>query len=149
MDFLNQRIHDTRMAYWRIAKPIRYGAKAFLQDEAGRLLLVRHTYGDDRWNLPGGGYSSRRESAITAARREVKEELGVLLDKSSIKVLGKYVSGLEYKRDTITIVGATLPDKTTVKSSREIAEFIFVGLDDVEALSVANVVLRGLDFYDS
>lgn len=42
---------------------------------AGRLLLVRKTYGD-RWDIPGG-YVDRGESPSAACARELREELGI------------------------------------------------------------------------
>jgi 8-oxo-dGTP pyrophosphatase MutT (NUDIX family) len=40
------------------------------------LLLVRHTYGPDVWQLPGGG-AHRGEPPHRVAAREMEEELGV------------------------------------------------------------------------
>lgn len=47
-------------------------------DEAGRLLLIRHSYGSGNWMLPGGGIA-RGEEPLKAARRELAEETGCSL----------------------------------------------------------------------
>jgi len=54
------------------------GVKCVLTD-GERLLLVRHTYGPDEWDLPGGAVKSG-ELPLTAARREMREELGITID---------------------------------------------------------------------
>jgi 8-oxo-dGTP diphosphatase len=52
------------------------GAASVIVDEAGRLLLVKHGYGELNWELPGGG-GDPRESAEETARREAREEVGI------------------------------------------------------------------------
>ena len=49
------------------------GAAAVILNEAGHVLLVRHTYGRLNWELPGG-YAEAAESVIGTAVREVREE---------------------------------------------------------------------------
>jgi 8-oxo-dGTP pyrophosphatase MutT (NUDIX family) len=72
-----------RVAWWGItvfslvAAPRVRGVKCVLRDAEGRVLFVRHTYGDRRaWELPGGGMH-RAESPAETVRREAREELGV------------------------------------------------------------------------
>ena len=59
------------------ARPHMRGVKCVLRDSDGRVLWVRHNYGDRQaWELPGGA-ARRSEAATAAARREAREELGV------------------------------------------------------------------------
>jgi 8-oxo-dGTP pyrophosphatase MutT (NUDIX family) len=63
-----------------VGRPHTRGVKCAVRDEAGRLVFVRHTYGDRRsWELPGGGLH-RREDPEAAVRREMREELGLELE---------------------------------------------------------------------
>jgi ADP-ribose pyrophosphatase YjhB (NUDIX family) len=51
-------------------------AGAFVTDEEGRALLIRHEESPDRWGTPGGGHEPG-ETLEATARREVREETGV------------------------------------------------------------------------
>jgi ADP-ribose pyrophosphatase YjhB (NUDIX family) len=52
------------------------GAGAWVEDERGRVLFIRHPTDPERWGLPGGGYEPG-ETLVDTARREVREETGV------------------------------------------------------------------------
>jgi 8-oxo-dGTP diphosphatase len=54
------------------------GAASVILDDHGRILLVKHGYGELNWELPGGR-GEARESAEETARREAREEVGVEL----------------------------------------------------------------------
>jgi ADP-ribose pyrophosphatase YjhB (NUDIX family) len=56
----------------------RVGADVLIRDEHGRVLLVDPAYKPD-WDLPGG-MAETNEPPAAAARREVKEELGLDLE---------------------------------------------------------------------
>ena len=56
-------------------------------NKMGRVLLVRHNYGEG-WLLPGGAVR-KNEDCETALRRELEEELGIT-DISIVNRLGEY-----------------------------------------------------------
>ena len=72
----------------------------------GRVVFVRHTYGDRRsWELPGGGLR-RREDPEPAVRREMREELGVELD--DLRPLGRVDIEGTHKRTELHCFEATV-----------------------------------------
>ena len=95
--------HRLRRLWWRLARPRTRGARVILVDEAGRVCLVRHSYGAG-WYLPGCGLH-RGEDPASGAIREVREELGVEVVVSDL--LGAFTSRAEGKRDTIWVFSAT------------------------------------------
>jgi 8-oxo-dGTP pyrophosphatase MutT (NUDIX family) len=69
-----------------------------VSSSGGRILLVHHAR-LERWLLPGGHVEAEDGSAADAARREVVEETGVVLDTSAAPVLiGLDVHGIPARR---------------------------------------------------
>ena len=95
------------------------GVKVMLFGAKGRLLLIRHNYGDrESWLLPGGGVRPWEEPE-KAAIRELREELGVTAKR--LKLLATYYSEAEGKRDTIHLFEAHCPGEVT-PDNWEVAE---------------------------
>ncbi|GAA3957195.1 NUDIX domain-containing protein [Actinoplanes auranticolor] len=62
----------------------RMGAGVLLSDDRGRVLLVEPTY-KDYWEIPGGAVEAD-ESPYTAVGRELKEELGLVVQPGRLLV---------------------------------------------------------------
>lgn len=106
-------------AYWFIRRPKTEGVKVILQ-HGSRVLLVKHTYiSQSGWTFPGGKIK-KGEAPEEAAKREVKEELG--LDLSNIKKLGSFVATKEYKIDTIWVFLAEVENVDVITPNFEIQE---------------------------
>jgi 8-oxo-dGTP pyrophosphatase MutT (NUDIX family) len=56
---------------------VRHAARVVLLDETRRVLLARFEYGGRVWWAAPGGGLERAETHEEAARREVKEEMGL------------------------------------------------------------------------
>ena len=54
----------------------RFSVHAVIPDREGRVLLLKQTYGDRRWGLPGGSVEPG-ETITDTILRECREELGV------------------------------------------------------------------------
>lgn len=61
--------------WWVVRRPRSNGVRCVLR-HGDAFVLVRHTYGDSRWMLPGGRLGRHEDPAQTAAR-EIEQELGV------------------------------------------------------------------------
>ena len=74
----------------RLLSPLRLrrgrGVKAILTRD-DEVLLVMHTYGPRRWELPGGGVR-RAETPLDGIRRELREEIAVALEATELRALG-------------------------------------------------------------
>ena len=102
---------------WLVRRPVKVGVKCLLVND-GRVLLVRHTYGDRSWDLPGGALK-RREQPLNAARREMREELGI--ESASWTSLGAVQGTVHHRRDTIHCYGAELAAPNVTPDLGELA----------------------------
>ena len=104
------------------------GAKVMVFNRRGELLLTRNSYGKTHLHvLPGGGIGLF-ETPAAAARREVREEVDVSLDR--LDVFAIYQSRAEGKRDTVHLFTAFTEDSPKADSF-EIEEASFFPLDSL------------------
>jgi 8-oxo-dGTP pyrophosphatase MutT (NUDIX family) len=67
--------------------PLTRRVRVLLRTPSG-LLLVKNVFGSGYWQLPGGGIK-QGESVQVAAARELKEELGIVIDPEKILLLNE------------------------------------------------------------
>ncbi len=84
--------------WWRLTKPCTVGVRGLVLNDAGEILLVRHSYGRRNWFLPGGGHRGS-ESPEEALVREMREETGLTVAVTGLIGVYFYTGG--YKRDHI------------------------------------------------
>ena len=112
-------------AYWFVFRPKVRGTRCLVECEE-KFLLIRQTYGDMLWTLPGG-LIKRGEAAEKALRREVLEEVG--LELSELRPLGVFTDTKEYARDTVTCFWGA-PSGTALKvDPDEVYEARWFGID--------------------
>ncbi|HLF99241.1 MAG TPA: NUDIX domain-containing protein [Acidimicrobiia bacterium] len=128
--------------WWRVARPRTLGARVLIVDAEGRVLLIRHTYRRG-WHLPGGGVR-RAESFEAAARREAREEVGVILG-APLELLGMYYSDDEGKFDHIAVYVARVWEGTPTSDRKEIAETAWLSSDADPPVGLSSWTRRWLE----
>ncbi len=107
-----------RWRRWRQA-PIA-GVSVIVTNLGGDVLLLKHSYGPDEWGLPGGGLG-RREDPLEAARRELREEIGIAIARlEPVGTLDEELSGSPHTAHIFTGVcdRQPRPDRREVVEAR-------------------------------
>ncbi|GGO29130.1 NUDIX hydrolase [Micromonospora parathelypteridis] len=128
--FAFRLLYRLRTVYWRIAKPTTYGVKVLIIHpvDSGRVLLVRHSYGDQSlWSLPGGGYKPTRETPEQAAMRECTEELGIKAESYAL-LFEEHLTTFEGKQGYQKVVRLHAISEDLVPNG-EISEARWVAVD--------------------
>jgi ADP-ribose pyrophosphatase YjhB (NUDIX family) len=107
--------------YWRRWRgaPIA-GVSVVITNLSGDVLLLKHSYGPKVWALPGGGLNAGEDPA-EAARREVREELGMAIGKvEAIAVIEEVISGAPHTAHLFAAVcdQHPRPDRREVTEAR-------------------------------
>ncbi len=112
-------------SWFRLSRPMTIGVRAAVENEAGQVLMVRHTY-TTGWYLPGGGLE-KNEPAIEALRRELVEEGGIHLTGVPLLV-GIYSNHPNFRNDHVVLYRVPLGFWTSVAATSrgEIAETAWV-----------------------
>jgi 8-oxo-dGTP pyrophosphatase MutT (NUDIX family) len=133
--------------YWKIFRPKTYGVKAIILHPQQKhcCLVVQHTYGNtEAWNLPGGGYSPKKEAEQEAIAREIKEEVGV--DCQQVDKLGEYYTEAQSKRDTVSIFVVT-PASINFNLNSEIKNTDWRNIDELTNNSYYKIVRHAAQLY--
>jgi len=117
--------HAARKQWWRVSKPDLSGVTIIARNGEGHVLLVRHTYGNRAWSLPGGGIRAGEEPEA-AAVREFAEELDCAI--YALGFVGVHEAGLYGARVSRHIFSGEVVDLPR-PDRREIAEVRFFAVD--------------------
>ena len=129
--------HSLRLRWWCLRKPLLTGCRVLAFDSAGRVLLVRHSYGSGKWMPPGGGVS-RGEAVLGAAARELLEETGCTLAGTfEFGIIEEPLHGAINRVHLVT--GMT--DDVPQPDGREVIAAAFFVPDELPALMSANFAL--------
>jgi mutator protein MutT len=94
--YARRLLHSARLR----VKPLSIGVRGVVENDAGHILLVRHTYVAG-WHFPGGGVNTG-ETAQQALFREIREETGILPD-APLQLLGIYLNSSFHRRDHVLL----------------------------------------------
>lgn len=117
---------------------------AVIHDADGRVLVVRKQ-DTTRFMQPGGKPEAGENPAQTLAR-ELDEELGLKVDESALRPLGRFVSAAanEPGHRVVADVFALTIDAATVRVQAEIAELRWITPADVATLPLAPLSVEHL-----
>ncbi|MCJ2180524.1 NUDIX domain-containing protein [Novosphingobium album (ex Hu et al. 2023)] len=117
--------HWGRKQAWKAWHSNVIGVRVLALNDAGAVLLVRHSYGSRNWAPPGGGLGSG-EDPVAAGLRELAEETSCVLDRAQlVAVVDEDLYGLNNRVHVVVgcARGPAVPDE------REIVEAGFFRLD--------------------
>jgi 8-oxo-dGTP pyrophosphatase MutT (NUDIX family) len=121
--------HGLRKIWWRARRPRVVGCRVLAFDKAGRVLLVRHSYGTGNWMAPGGGLR-RGEDPLCAGARELREECSCeLKDAWEVVLVEEPLQGATNQVHVLAGAVAGMP----VPDGREVIEAAFFAPDALPA----------------
>jgi len=137
---------DSYQKYLETLPKKRMGSGCLLFDSSGRVLLVKPTY-KSVWEIPGG-VVELNESPKQCCRREVKEEIGLVLKIGSLLVVD-YGRQEEFKTESLMFIfdGGMLTESKTETihlKPDELSEYGFFTQDSLPSemtISLKNRVL--------
>lgn len=132
------------LAWWWIARPERRGVHVAVW-WGERLLVIQNSY-RRAWTLPSGGVKSR-EDLLSAAVRELREEVGIATEPATLRLAREFTSREEYKTDRSAVYELSLDEEPrVVPDGREVVAAEFVGVQEATARSLTSIVSQYLEW---
>ena len=119
------------------------GVCVIVTDNTGRILLQQRNMSMDmckgKWDFSASGHNNLGENYDKAAKRELKEELGLSL---TLKKIGKMLVNMKNQTEFDVIFSARINDSTLRIDfdKNEISEVRFFTLDELRSIPEQNLV---------
>lgn len=111
---------------FRLTRSLTMGVRGVVINQAGEVLLIRHTY-TPGWHFPGGGVE-KGETAELALSRELIEEAGIRMTGQP-ELFGIYSNHQNFPNDHVLLYLIRDWEQAEATSHGEIAELGFFPLD--------------------
>ena len=130
--------------WWRMRRGTTLGVRIIAENEAGEVVLVRHTY-IGGWHLPGGGVEAG-ETAALSATRELEEEAGMRA-KQPPTLVGVFSNHAVFKGDHILLFHTRELEACAPNSAGEIEEIGWFAPDELPQDASPGTRRRLAEFY--
>ena len=137
-----------RLFHWwfLLSRPMTLGVRIIVPDNAGRVLLVKHTYVPG-WHLPGGGVD-RGETTLQAAVRELSEE-ACLRPVGDLKLTSVHANREASRRDHVLVyVCDRYEMEKPFEPNREISETGFFASHELPRDTARGTRARLTEFWE-
>ena len=113
---------------YRQTRGLTVGTRTAVFDGENRVLLVQHSYGSG-WLLPGGGVE-RGETIFDSAKREIREEAGIVAEEEPI-LRGVCLNDGQFPGDHVAVLTLHKFSQAPWKPSLEISHAQFFAVDQL------------------
>ncbi len=110
--------------WFRLRRSATLGVRGIVEDDHGRVLLVRHTY-TPGWHFPGGGVE-KLETCALSMQRELLEEAGIEAKTEDIELISVHANQAFFPNDHVLVYRIARWSQGAATSRGEIAEVRFV-----------------------
>lgn len=140
---LYKYMYPVAKIYWFITRPKTSGAGCIIE-HGDKILLIRNTYGDGSWSFPGGGVK-KNEEPEQAAVREVKEEVGIMINNPTS--LGSFLYPWQYRLDTVNVFMVNVDSENIKINKDEIKEAKWFAKNSISNIELSAVGRRMFELY--
>lgn len=111
-------VYRLLICYWFIFRPSVRGVFVGVWYH-GKILIIKNSY-KTKYSVPGG-YLKRKENPVSAATRELEEEINIRIPLDRLQFAGEFTFFDEFKHDTVIFFETKLTDSPDIKiDNREV-----------------------------